>query len=109
MIKNLAIFSVVLGLCIVGMVFVSGYKDEATASSEKTESGCQKEAHASCPKSANSAPKATCNHKKDSDACPLDCNKECCAAKQKAGTCPINSGETNSPKVCPKNTTTSIE
>ncbi len=102
--KKLVIFSVVIGLCIVGIVFVSGFFDEeATASAgEKNESICQKEVQKSCPKAVESSQKKTCNLKKKADACPLDCQKECCAAKQKAGTCPLKSVETSSPKACPK-------
>ena len=88
--KKLAIFSVVSVLCIVGMVFVAGRDDDVTASSEENISAVQKD---------------TCNLKTDK-ACPPGCNKDCCAAKQKAGTCPKTCDKTNCPKTCPKESQT---
>ena len=80
--KKLARFSVVIVLCSVGMVFVCGCDDNSTASREENTSAIQKD---------------TCNLKTDK-ACPAGCKMECCAAKQKAGTCP----KTSCPKTCQK-------
>jgi len=99
--KKLAMFSVVLVLCIVGLVFVAGCDEKASATSEESESVCQKETQTSCSKTLDSSQKKTCGLK-TVKACPTDCKMQCCAAKQKAGTCPSKSGKTGCPKVCPK-------
>ena len=99
--KKLAMFSVVLVLCIVGLVFVAGCDKEATAASKESKSVCQKEAQTICSKTLESSQKDTCGQK-TVQACPTDCKMECCAAKQKAGTCPLKSSKTSCPKVCPK-------
>ena len=98
--KKLAMFSVVV-LCIVGIVFVGGCDKDATAASEENTSAYQKETQTVCPKTLDSSKKDTCGLKTDK-ACPPDCKMECCAAKQKAGTCPLNSSKTSCPKVCPE-------
>ena len=99
--KKLAMFSVVIVLCIVGLVFVGGCDKEANATSEESQSIDQKETPKVCPKTLNSSQKEACGLKTD-NACPTDCKMECCAAKKKAGTCPSQSGETSLLKVCPK-------
>ena len=99
--KKLKILSVVIGLCIAGLVFVSGCDEKATAAVEENQSVCQKEIQTCCPKTVDSSQKDTCGLKTDK-ACPPDCKMECCAAKQKAGTCPLNSSKTSCPKVCPE-------
>ena len=99
--KKLAMFSVVIVLGIVGLGFVGGCDDKATASSEEDQSVCQKEIQTICPKTLDSSQEGTCGLKTN-QACPSDCKMECCAAKQKAGTCPSTSNKTSCPKVCPK-------
>ena len=96
--KKLAIFSVVLGLCIVGMAFVSGCEEEAAATSEQNQSVSEKKVQTPCPASLDSSEKKACDLDKKVDACPPDCNKECCKAKQKAGTCPMSSKAPESSK-----------
>ena len=99
--KNLAMFSVVIVLGIIGLVFVVGCDEEATAASGANQSVCQKASQATCPKTLDSSQKAACGLKTN-QACPPDCKMVCCAAKQKAGTCPLKDSDTNCPKVCPK-------
>ena len=92
--KKLAVFSVVVTLCIAGIMFVNGCDEEATAVTESKESSCQVKATAGCSKAVES----TCSIKNKASACLPDCEKECCAARQKAGTCPLQSGKTSCPK-----------
>ena len=99
--KNLAVFSVVIVLGIIGLVFVVGCDEEATAASGANQSVCQKASQTTCPKALDSSQKAACGLKTN-QACPPDCKMVCCAAKQKAGTCPLKDSDTNCPKVCPK-------
>ena len=107
MIKKSAMFSVVIVLFIVGLVFVGGCNEKATAASEESKSICQKDTQTSCSKTLDSAKKETCGLKVD-NACPADCKMACCAAKQKAGTCPSQSSKTSCPKTCPKKPDTTI-
>ena len=112
--KKLAIFSVVLGLCVVGMAFISGCEGEATATSEKNQSVSEKKVQTLCPASLDSSEKKACNLDKKVDACPLDkkvdaClpdgDKKDCEAKQKAGTCPMSNKALESSKAdCSKKT-----
>ena len=95
--KKLAMFSIVIALSIVGLVFVSGCDDETTAAIQEDKGVYQKEAKTVCPKTLNSSQKEACGLKTD-QACPPDCKKECCVAKQKAGTCPSQSSKTSCPK-----------
>ena len=99
--KKLVVFSVVIVLCIVGLVFVGGCDEETAAANQENKSVCQKEIQTICPKTLDSSQKGTCGLKTD-QACPPGCKMKCCAAKQKAGTCPLKSSKTSCPKVCPK-------
>ena len=101
MIKKLAMFGVFIVLFIVGLTFVVGCDKETTAAVQEDKGVCQKETQTVCPKTLDSTKKETCGLKTD-QACPPDCKMECCAAKQKAGTCPSESSKTSCPKVCPK-------
>ena len=94
--KNLALLSVVV-LCVVGLVFVSGCDEKTTAATQEDKGVCQKETQTVCPKTLESSQKETCGLKTD-QACPSDCKKECCVAKQKAGTCPSQSSKTSCQK-----------
>ena len=98
--RKLAWFGVFCVLCIVGLVFMGGCDEETVAPSQE-ESVSQEDTPKSCPKTADSSQKETCDAKAD-QACPSDCKMECCAAKKKAGTCPSEGGKTSSPKSCPK-------
>ena len=96
--KKSAVFIVAMTLCIVGIMFVNGCDDEATAVAENKGSNYQVKTTVGCSKTVES----TCSIKDTALACLPDCKKECCAAQQKAGTCPLQSGKTSCPKVCPK-------
>ena len=94
--KNLGIFIVALILCMAGVMFLSGCDEKANAAVESKESSYQAKATTECSKTVESG----CGTK--ALACPSDCKKECCLAKQKAGTCPLESSKTS----CPKKTAT---
>lgn len=97
--KKLIIFIVAITLCVAGVMFLSGCYEKATAIGESKKSSCQAKTTTECSKTVESG----CGTK--ALACPSDCKKDCCAAKQKAGTCPLESSKTSCPKVCPKKTT----
>ena len=103
--KKLALFSVVVLLCIVGLAFVGGCEKDSTAAVQEDKGVSQKETQAVCPKTLSSSQKEACGLR-TAQACPTGCKMECCAAKQKAGTCPSQSGKTSLPKVCPKKSET---
>ncbi len=102
--RKLAWFGVFFMLCIVGLVFMGGCDDETVASSQE-KSVSQEDTQKTCPKTADSSRKQTCGAKAD-QGCPSDSKMECCAAKKKSGTCPLESSKTSSPKVCPKKSET---
>ncbi len=99
--KKLAMFSIVIVLSIVGLVFVGGCDEDATAASGENKNISQEVTQAGCPKTLDCPQKKTCTLKTD-QGCPPDCKMQCCQAKQKAGTCPVQSDKTSYPKVCPK-------
>ena len=96
--KKLAVYGVVMILCMAVFFLVSGCDDKATAGGEKEGSDCQVKATTECSKTAES----TCGTKDKSLACTTDYKKECCTAQQKAGTCPLQSDKASCPKICPK-------
>ena len=99
--KKLAIFSVFIVLFTVGLFFVGGCDEQTTAAVQENKGVCQKKTQTVCAKTLDSSQKGTCGLKTD-QACPTDCKMECCAAKQKAGTCPSTINKTSCPKVCPE-------
>ena len=99
--KKLAILSVFVVLVTVGLAFLSGCDKKTTAAVQEDKGVYQTETQTVCPKTLDSSQKGTCGLKTD-QACPPDCKMECCAAKQKAGTCPSKIGKTSCPKICPK-------
>ena len=93
--KKLAVLSIVV-LLVIGVTFViAGGKKAAK------DGVCSKQAQAGCQKTGD-VNEGTCPSK--AEGCPKDCDKKCCAAKQKAGTCPAKNSETPTcpKKACPK-------
>lgn len=105
MCKKLAMLSIIVVLCIVGLGFVGGCDKEKTAAIQQDNAVCQKEIQKVCTKTLDSSQKGTCGSKVD-QTCPPDCKMECCAAKQKSGDCPLKSIKTSCPAVCPKKSET---
>ena len=98
MIKKLAVFSIVISLCVVGLMLVNGCDEEATATDKTAQAVCEKKAPPTCTKTVDVSQKDACSSIKNTDACSVDCKKDCCLAKQKAGTCPSQINKTGCPK-----------
>ncbi|MHC4068353.1 MAG: hypothetical protein ACYS18_04555 [Planctomycetota bacterium] len=108
--RKVVILSIIIGLCLTSLTFITGCEDEASATAEKTDAApaCNKDA-SKCP---SDCAKACCEAQKASGQCPVenkqltqcskaadakcppDCAKACCTATKAAGKCPLEAAKT---------------
>lgn len=103
--KKLIVLSIVAGLCITCIAFLSGCdKDAANANLNQGSDLANAEVIKGCPFKIKAEADAKELAKK---SCPMknkagDCPPGCCADKQKAGICPKTNAETNPVRSCSK-------
>ncbi|MHC4395046.1 MAG: hypothetical protein ACYS1A_05270 [Planctomycetota bacterium] len=91
--RMLLISAVLVTAFLFGVVLLTGCEEEAVGAERG--SACSAVQAKACASKGTAAKEA---------GCPADCDKACCAAKKKAGTCPKAEGAKTCPSKCPKTT-----